>query len=335
MGTLASGSGALIAMLREYENINYLPYEFNDFRRPGFVSDQLRYDSSIDYPNVIDKNITFGNNRWKLIYRSNIWKHIPAKALGYIWEKDFKNRKLKDYKNSLTELFQIVFLQKLNTVLKSDVSFEEKIQAANEWIRSTGSIFPSHYDFTLFNQPLHPWSDPEIWPRVFEPFKLMIVYREPKEQLAEMIRREISFSPFRCSQLSFGQFNITSIYGNDRRGRLNFIRDALEKRLEKIDKWQQVIGPDKILFVDFEGLINNYEQYEIRIEQFIGNTSGKHKLRKKYFNPEVAQKNSIGICRKYLHDEDLNNMSSLEGWYREKLASSAFIQNAQSQDLKS
>ena len=65
MGTLASGSSALIDMLYEYENINVLRYEFNDFRRPGFVSDQLSSESSISYPNVIDKKIKFTNSRWR------------------------------------------------------------------------------------------------------------------------------------------------------------------------------------------------------------------------------------------------------------------------------
>jgi hypothetical protein len=319
MGTLASGSSALIDMLYEYENINVLRYEFNDYRRPGFVSDQLSYESSIDYPNVIDKNIKFTNKRWEMIYKSHIWKLIPEKVLNNIWEKDFQNRKLRAYKNSLTELFQTEFLLDLSRSLKSDISFEEKIQLSNEWIKRAGSIFPSYYDFTLFNQPLHPWSDPEIWTSVFKPFKLICVYRDPRDQLAEMIRREIDFSPFRSSELNYGQFNIASIYGNDRKSRLKFLKDALKKRLEKIDKWSTVIEPRQILFVDFEGLINNYNDYETRIEQFLGNIQGRHKFRMKYFNPEVGRKRGIGIYKTYLNEEELEDLSSLEDWYNNKL----------------
>ena len=93
MGTLASGSSALVDMLKEYENINYLPYEFNDFRRPGFVCDQLSYESSIDYPNVIEKKIQHTNSRWELLYKSSIWKLFPESFLNYIWEKNFRNKK--------------------------------------------------------------------------------------------------------------------------------------------------------------------------------------------------------------------------------------------------
>jgi hypothetical protein len=333
MGTLASGSSALIDMLYEYENINVLRYEFNDYRRPGFVSDQLSYESSINYPDVIDKKIRFTNSRWEMIYKSSIWKLIPDKSLKYIWEKDFQNKKLRAYKNSLTELFQVVFLQELNRSLKSDISFDDKIQRSNEWIQRVGSIFPSYYDYTLFNQPLHPWSDPAIWTRVFRPFKLICVYRDPKDQLAEMVRRNIDFSPFRCSQLSYGQFNITSIYGNDRKGRFKFIKDAFEMRLGKIDNWLKVIEPEQILFVDFEGLVNDYDVYETRIEHFLGNINGKHKFRKKYFNPEKAKANSIGIYKNYLSKEELESLSSLEDWYKNKIRHGMFSQSTGNQQV--
>ena len=197
MGTLATGSSALVDMLTEYTNINVLPYEFNDFRKAGFVSDQLSYDSSLNYPNVIDKEIQFVNFRWELIYKSKIWKLLSSRTLDKIWEKEFKNKKLKAYKNSLIELFHVVFLKELNNSLKSDIPYSKKIELANEWIHKVGSVYPSRYDFTLFNQALHPWSDINIWTRVFSPFKLIIVYRDPKDQLAEMVRREIIFSPFR------------------------------------------------------------------------------------------------------------------------------------------
>lgn len=319
MGTLASGSGALIDMLGEYENINVLRYEFNDFRRPGFVNDQLSYETSISYPNVIDENIRFTNSRWKMIYNSSIWKLIPENTLDAIWERNIKNKKLNAYKNSLTELFQIAFLQELNRDLKSGISFDEKINLANKWIRKAGSIFPSHYDYTLFNQPLHPWSDPAIWTRVFNPFKLIIVVRDPKDQLAEMVKRNITFAPFRNPELSYEQFNITSIYGNDHKGRLKFMKDALLKRGEMLDAWLNKIEPDRILFVDFEGLANNYDVYEKRLERYLGNIEGKHIQRKKRYNPEVAQRNSIGIYKKYLKTEDLEDLSSLEKWYINKL----------------
>jgi hypothetical protein len=322
MGTLASGASALVDMLKEYENINVLPYEFNDYRRPGFVADQLSFNSSIDYPNVIDQEISFENHKWELVYKSSIWKLFSRSAFKKVWDKDWKIKKLNDYKNSLISLYQINYLKELNKNLKSDIPFEEKIHLSNLWIKQIGNIYPARYDFTLFNQPLHPWADLDIWTKVFKPFKLIWVYRDPKDQLAEMVRRDIIFSPFRSAQLSYGQFNIVSIYGNDRKGRMKFLSDALQKRHERIDQWLRVLKHDQVLLIDFEGLVNKYDIYKSEIEQFLDITDDKHKFKNIYFNPEVALKNSIGIFSKYLSEEELADLAELEFWYNEKLSKS-------------
>lgn|ERR1035437_472874 len=317
VGTLASGSSALVDMLREYDNVNVLPREFDNFRRPGLVYDQLSSDSSIDYPNVIDKEIKFDNLKWKLVYKSSLWKLFSKSYFKNIWEKDWG--KLKRYKNSLIRLYQIFFLKELNKSLKSGIPYDEKIRLSNEWISRIGNIYPSKYEFTLFNQALFPWLDIDIWKKVFNPFKLICVHRDPKDQLAEMIRREIIFSPFRSAQLSYGQFNLISIYGNDRKGRIKFLTEALRKRLEKIDQWLKILGPDQILLIDFEGLVNNYDIYKSEMEKFLGIGDESHKFKKMYFNPEVALENSLGIFKNYLTDEEIKDISDLEDWYINKV----------------
>lgn len=317
IGTLASGSSALVDMLKEYENVNVLPREFDNFRRPGLVYDQLSSDSSTDYPNVIDKEIRFDNFKWKLVYKSSIWKLFSKGNFKHLWEKEWG--KFGKYKNSIVRLYQIYFLKELNKRLKSEIPFDEKIRFSNEWINRISSIYPSKYDFTLFNQPLFPWFNIDIWTKVFKPFKLICVYRNPKDQLAEMIRRDIIFSPFSNAQLSYGQFNIISIYGNDRKGRVKFLKDALKNRLEKIDKWLDVMDHDQILLIDFEGLVNNYDDYKSEIEQFLGLSFESHKLKRVYFNPEAALENSIGIYKNYLSDEEAEDLSDLNEWYNNKV----------------
>jgi hypothetical protein len=319
IGTLSSGSSALVDMLKEYETINVLPREFDDFRRPGFVYDQLSFDSSRDYPSVIDSEKKFENNRWEQIYKSSIWKFFASKGLENIWKKDWKYPKLIAYKHSLINLFQIHYLKELNKSLKADISFDEKIRLSNEWIKQIGNIYPSKFDYTLFNQPLMPWFDTKIWTKVFDPFKLICVIREPKDQLAEMVKRDIPFSPFRDAQLTYGQFNITSIYGNDRKGRMKFLTDALKKRVAIIEEWQKEIGADRFMLIDFEGLANKYDDYKPEIEQFLGISNEQHLLKKTHFNPDVALKNSIGIFSSYLNKEEIEDLAELEAWYKKKI----------------
>ena len=40
-GILSSGSSALVDLLLEYNNVNVIPGEFDDFRASGLVADQL------------------------------------------------------------------------------------------------------------------------------------------------------------------------------------------------------------------------------------------------------------------------------------------------------
>lgn len=332
IGTLASGSSALVDMLKEYDNINVLPREFDNFRRPGFVSDQLSYNSSIDYPNVIDENIKFVNFKWELLYKSTIWKLFFRKPLSNIWGKNW--RILEKYKIKLINLRQIFLLKGLSKNLKSNISFEKKIELSNEWINNIGAFYPDKYEFTLFNQALLPWCNIDIWTKVFNPFKLICVYRDPRDQIAEMIRRDIVFSPFKSAQLSYGQFNIISIYGNDRKARLKFVSDALKNRLEIIDQWMKVLPIDQFLLVDFEGLVSHYDVYRSEIEKFLGISDENHKCKKQYFNPEVALKNSIGIFKNYLTNEELENLIELESWYNKKVQRRISEQKDKMQNLK-
>lgn len=317
IGTLASGSSALVDMLREYDNINVLPREFDNFRRPGFVYDQLSYTTSIDYPSVIDKEIRFVNKKWKLFYRSSAWKLLFTDYFSGILDKEWG--KLSKYKNSLINLRHIYLLTEISKSLSSEISFKEKIQLSNKWIHQIGNIYSSKYDFTLFNQALLPWFDPEIWTKVFKPFKLICVHRDPRDQIAEMVKREIVFSPFRNSWLTYGQFNIMSIYGNDRKGRMKFMTDALKKRVVLLDQWIKILGPDQILLIDFEGLSYNYDNYKSQIENFLGLNCDRQKFKNQYFNPEVAIKNSIGIYKNYLTDAEVDDLSDLEIWYNNKV----------------
>lgn len=319
IGTLASGSSALKDVLSEYENINVIPGEFDDYRAPGLVADQLNYNSILDYPDEINKITRIKSLKSRLFYESSIWRLVCKYVPKAFWVMDSSNKKIKYYRNYLIRLNQISFLKELHKSLKSDISFEEKIILANKWIQRIGNIYSYNKDYILFDQPILPWSDIKIWTKVFKPFKLICVYRDPKDQLAEMIKRGILYSPFRSPFLSYGQVNIMSIYGNDRKGMINFLKDALKKRLEKIDYLEKVLNTDKFLLIDFEGLVSNYDVYRSIIENFLGDMNDKHKSKRKYFNPDVAKKNSIDIYKDYLTEEDLEDLSELEDWYLNKV----------------
>ena len=311
VGSYSSGSSAVLDLLREYDNINVFTWEFDDFRAPGLVADQLSLASSRDYPNRIEKITKINKLPLRLIY-----KITPR----ICWEREWNFPVLKYLKSKgrIMRLNQIHFLKELNKNLKSENSFEERIKHANIWIRRINNINSSKKDMVVYNQPLDPLSDPEIWTKVFDPFKLIYVFREPKDQLADLVKRGVLFSPFRTPVMTPPGVNIMSIYGRNRDGMMKFLIDALRKRITAYDSYESFLEPDKLLMVDFEGLVKQYDLYKTVIENFLGISKVNHKLKYKYFNPELS-KNNIDIHSNYLNEDSINQLSDLEMWYNEKI----------------
>ncbi len=314
-GTLASGASALIDLLREYENVNVINDEFDDFRAPGLVGDQLNILSSIDYPDSIEQIIRMQSIKGRLIYKSRIWKLLNRLLPKALWVRQFKFYYIEHFKNYLLRLNQINLLENLHEKLRSDISYEEKIQNANTWINDVSSLFSYEKEFTLFDQPILPWSDIEIWPRVFEPFKMIYVYRNPRDQMAEIIKREILFQPFRSPFLNYTQVNVMSIYGKDRKAMLKFQKDALLNRMENLKDLKEKISDERLMLVDFDNLVCDYDKCKTSVENFIGLRSTSHKYAKDYFNPENARQRSISIYKDYLSEEELQDFDELERAY--------------------
>lgn len=310
-GSTSSGSSAVFDLLREYENINIISGEFDDFRAPGLVEDQLTESSSIDYPNRIDEITRIKSLKLRFVY-----KVVPK----IIWKNEWDNKIFRylKHKNKIKRLNQIYFLEELNKKLKSDISFEQKLQLSHQWIQSIGNIDSLHKDFALFDQAFNPCSDINIWTKVFKPFKLICVFRNPKDQLADLIKRNALFVPFRSPKMTGTADNIMFIYGRDRKGMVKFLIDAIKKRLELFDYLENVLPPEEILLIDFESLINNYDVSKSVIETFIGDLKYKHNFQKKFFDPDVAR-NSIDIYRNYLKEEDFNELSELNDWYLKRI----------------
>ena len=318
LGTSSSGSSALHNLLKEYDNIGHFPNEFDDFRAPGLVADQLNEVSSINFPNKIDKLLGFTNLAKRLIYKSLIWKLIfnciPKKYRGI----DYNIKLLDNIKDKLIDLYKLYLLDQLNKSLKTKIPFEEKIRNSNKWIQLIGNILFFDKKYVLYDQPILTKTDFTIWTTVFNPFKLIIVYRNPRDQIADIIERGNLFKPFGSAYMTLAEDNLEAIYGKDKKGAMRFHIDSIKNRLKWIENEEKRLGPDRLLVFDFEGLVNNYEQYKSKVEDFIGGIKDKHKFKYKYFDP-VKSKENIGIYKKYLSDDDLKDLSDLEDWYSCKI----------------
>lgn len=305
VGILSSGSSALVDLLSEYDNVNLIPREFDDFRATGLVADQLSYQQSIDFPNMIDTVIR-SKSKKSLIY--NIF---PIFNLRINTITQLKNR----YNYSTTRLKQLLLLEKLNLKLKSDTTFEEKIKHANNWINEIGNINSKNKKFVVYNQPLETEIDKDIWTAVFDPYKLICVIRDPKDQMADIIKRGYLSASYGAPYMTISGLNSEIIYGRNRKGAFKFHVDAIKKRMEWIDLMKKKLDSDKFLLLDFEGLVNNYGVYKSVIEDFIGDMKGHQTFKNKFFNPEKS-KGNIKIYENTLTDEELEQLIELDSWYK-------------------
>lgn len=316
IGMLSSGSSALIDLFLEYNNINVIPGEFDDFRASRMVADQLTHQQSINFPNIIDLVIR-NRSKKRLIYNIFPIFKFELRTITHI---------RSHYKTSLLQLKQLELLYKLNKKLKSDITFEEKIQHTNQWIRDIGRINLKNRKFIVFNQPIEIAIDNKVWRAAFEPFKLICVYRDPKDQLADIINRGFLSASFDAPKMTVPGVNAESIYGRDRAGAFKFHLDALRKRMEWVTFIKTILKEDEFLLIDFEGLINNYDAYKSVIEDFIGDIRYNHVQPKMYFDP-IKSKSNIGIYKNILNNNELELLEEFDMWYKKTLRQYPVIQN--------
>ena len=303
-GLLSTGSSALIDILREYDNIHFIPGEFDDFRAPGRIADQLVLPKSENFNRI--NNITGFKSKYTLI----------LKLIKKIIRGEIKTGKvlLNQLLTIQMRFNQLSLLQRLNEQLTPEISLDEKIGFVSNWINEIGNFKNENKDFVLYNQPLTPSIETKIWKQVFSPFKFICVYRDPKDQIAEIIRNGALYAPFGAPWMNHGGLALESIYGRSRKSAIQIHVEAIKKRMEWIDHLRSELDPEMFLMIDFEGLILNYSKYRNILENFIGNIKPNPAMFKQYFNPEIAKK-KIGIYREFISEDELLTIMPLEKWY--------------------
>lgn len=173
----------------------------------------------------------------------------------------------------------------------------EKFALAKNYKESISKHFAKSKEFVLFDQPIFYNLHDDVWPSFFEPFKLIVVYRDFYDQVADLIKQHIYLD------IETPTRSMVSLFGDSREGAVKYeIFNALS-RYESALRLQQLHGEDKVCLVSFESLVNDYENQKKKIEEFIGLDPDSCKFEKKYFNPLDSVKN-IGIADSVLTERE-------------------------------
>lgn len=226
------------------------------------------------------------------IYPSNITKNIKQQIR--IENITFNNLDF-DY----SKIARIQALNKFNKNIDKIDCEIKKLSLAREWLEDLKNIY-SKDRYLAIDQPILLGQHFNIWPKVFDPFKMIIVYRDPRDQLAEIIRQNHLFLHMRSPD--------ADIYGGDRFGAIKYQIETLEARYKWVEKIQKKLGDEKVLLINFEDFIINNKEHRSKIEKWLGlNTKDKVK---KVLEPNLSIKN-IGIYKEHLKDREINLLDNL------------------------
>ena len=319
-GTYFSGSSAVTDFLSEFDGVCRIPGEFDDFRRIGLVGDSL--DASIvPYP------LRFND----YILKKRSYSFISNVFGGSTGRRAAAHRLIDRFFDSLltfrglkrANLNGLDFLQSYAQKIQSVDSPEVKLGLAKDWLCEVEeSILNSKsYKYVLYDQPIFHGQHQNIWPKVFEPFKLIVVIRNPLDQMAQLIGN----GNYHLDHHTCLTHGLHEIYGSDTSGMINYQLAALCGRYRSILKLAEILPKDQMMIVSFEELVDQYDEITDNLLKYItdGKMDVKHSQPMKFFDPNMSRRN-IGIKKEFnqqLQSVDQEMLREVMGLHGELLDS--------------
>lgn len=313
-GVSRSGSQSLVDLFSEYNNIGIYPGEFDYFRAPGMVADQLDEELKKDWDSFIQQAL---HPRTR---KSRIARRLFSNPLI---QKLHSNRlvpNIAPIKRHIDIARLHNKLISLDRMLQSSASQDDKLKATKEWIKSVGQTYctgDSKYRYFLFDQPLTLSTNIDVVKKVFEPFKMICSLRDPKDQMANVIKDGYLMLPYGAPKMNWGGDFLQAQYGRTRKGAFKMWLNDISLRYKRTDTLEKQLGSDRFKVINFESLVKDYDNTVADLESFLGLKPENHINQKKYFNPQVSIKN-VGYHAHYLEPEEYELLKELESKYYER-----------------
>ena len=291
-GLYFSGSTAVKDLLSEYSSITVIPGEFDDFRRTGLIGDHVSGLICDDYPsrvkiltkNCMDSSFLYSSHGVKAIIKNKIRYRFLKSGLGRftpVWVQARRKRML--------------LADNLESCLSGASDTNKSCKLANSWIREVKKIYSRSSQFYIFDKPIFLGQHSDIWPEVFDPCKLIVVIRDPRDQIAVIISHKSLFKDYLTPTEG-----VIGKYGRGREAAIKYHLDMSLSRLKSAMKLQEDLGDKKVLIIRFEDIVKNTDRVQSLIEGFLGLKLSDEDHRNELFKPEESLKN-IGIYNKFLN----------------------------------
>jgi hypothetical protein len=117
--------------------------------------------------------------------------------------------------------------------------------------------------------------------------------------------------------MNWGGDFLQAQYGRTRKGAFEMWINDINIKYKRADELERRLGPERFKVINFESLVQNYDETVADLERFIGLQPSHHVNKRKYFNPEISAKN-IGYHSQYLKPEEYAMLKDLERMYDER-----------------
>jgi hypothetical protein len=304
-----TGSSALYDMFKEYKNTCVIPHEFDDFRAQNvigdIVNDKLNGLDSIK----VSKSLRSGSLLYILQFI------IRGSVSDKLWPKKLKGYRI-DRKSSFKMGVRLLKERRIyNKFTKKIISSnsQNSISLASSWIDEVIKIHnPESLKYIVFDQPIIYDNHSDIWPTIFGDAKLILICRNPLDQMGAVLRDGSHF-------LRPVPWKVEFLFGRDsfENRPIMFFMDTTKDRYHLITEIYKKLGSNKMLVVKFESLVNNYEYTKNKIEIFTGLKSENHINSFKYFDYTKSQINVN--ARAALCQRTLVKAKEIEPFYRKMI----------------
>ena len=305
-----SGSSAVVDLLKEYKGIQQIPGgfiytdtdksrilgEFDFFRNLGGVGNRIAISKKPNYPSTLNDQINIISSFPRFVY--SLLRGVLVSHKFEIWEDIKTYKQLKVIADSL---------KKLEGGFKQYGDQNHRLQLAQQWVDNIiVNVYKKAPEGVIFDQAVNIGQHDDLWPVVFDPYKLIIVYRDPRDQFRNMESLNIfTLTYFTRTARIFGWEFEDAI-----RFRIKFTLDIMNSIDALLEREAQ--NPN-ILLISFEELVLKYDESKKKIEKFLGIEGIKHMYPKRYFNPELSIKN-IGVHKRSKYAIEAEKLTDLMEW---------------------
>ncbi|MFC4259120.1 sulfotransferase [Marinobacter lacisalsi] len=244
-GIYWSGSGAVVDYLKGHPECWVPKGEFTDFKRQGRLGTMLESDT-------VDQALNLARRTWLETALGKLpaawWKQRRAAAPNGLPLKDqvfhhqLKLNYLKQYRQQLVRSGQ-----------PGDATIW------NQWLRAVGQNIAGNRKAVVWNQPIWVGKHEHTWPGVFEPYRLIVVHRNPEDQFAEVVR-----------QGKIGKRKSDPAFDDSETDDVAYVLKGIANKYEALAELHQLLPEGRLLSVNFEAFVQDHDRQASRICQFLG-----------------------------------------------------------------